>query len=86
LNNGANIHARDRQARDVLQAAVVVKGSEEIVELLLRNGAIVNAYCASSMYGYAIEAAAHYGARKWYGRQRGHKEVAKLLQAASARA
>lgn len=70
---------------ETLQLAVETEYSE-IVELLLRNGAIVNAYCASSMYGYAIEAAAHYGARKWYGRQRGHKEVAKLLQAASARA
>ncbi|KAA6416289.1 MAG: hypothetical protein FRX48_01009 [Lasallia pustulata] len=131
LNSGVNFHAYDGQARDVLQAAVVVKGNEEfvrllldsganvnalgrvhgtalqqavrtgnkntlqlligrgakvdtsepfgcgealqlatetgkpeVVELLLRTGANVNAYCASSMYGYAIEAAAHYGSEK----------------------
>lgn len=33
-------------------------GNPEVAEYLIRNGANVNVYCASSMYGYVIEAAA----------------------------
>lgn len=59
LNSDVNFHTCDKQARDMLQTAVIVKSNKKIVQLLLDSD--VNVNTLRRVHGTALQQAVRTG-------------------------